>query len=49
LSSLVLSGAREPWDWQGENYSLEKTSDFGKFCCNLVPSTESMHEGNVLF
>ncbi|XP_027906861.1 protein XRI1-like isoform X1 [Vigna unguiculata] len=21
-------GAREPWDWQGENYSLEKTSDF---------------------
>ncbi|CAJ1949483.1 unnamed protein product [Sphenostylis stenocarpa] len=21
-------GAREPWDWQGENYSLEKTSGF---------------------
>jgi len=32
LCSLVLSGARAPWDWQGENYSLGKTSDFGKFC-----------------
>lgn len=35
-------GARKPWDWQGENYSLEKTSDFeiSEELWNDVPQNE---------
>ncbi|TKY68636.1 XRI1 protein [Spatholobus suberectus] len=35
-------GAREPWDWQGENYCLKKTSDFeiSEELWNDVPQNE---------
>ncbi|RDX77106.1 Protein XRI1, partial [Mucuna pruriens] len=36
------SGAREPWNWQGEDYCLEKTSDFeiSEELWNDVPQNE---------
>ncbi|XP_029126664.1 protein XRI1 isoform X1 [Cajanus cajan] len=35
-------GAREPWDWQGEDYGLQKTSDFeiSEELWNDVPQNE---------
>ncbi|KAG4938756.1 hypothetical protein AAZX31_16G087800 [Glycine max] len=42
LSALILSGAREPWDWQGKKYSLRRTFDFeiSEELWNDVPQNE---------
>ncbi|KAL5133515.1 Protein XRI1 [Glycine soja] len=42
LSALILSGAREPWDWHGKNISLGKTADFeiSEELWNDVPQNE---------